>query len=474
MLLLRALLGSRADGSQTSQAIPDDVAATQIPLPSLYERLWDDGVRALGPWTLLEGDAFLQAQAALERQPVADAGAYTWLPFARREPDGLLACVQAIPLDPRVRLVRLGVTVEVTGELERFADWLRWAVDDLIRADAGETSAAPGSPPPATPVLERPSEPPPLPFERPDVGEDSQSATRRHLLRMLHHSDVDLDFVTAEAGDQHLTSPALRRHHEQVKRRRGDRIFADMMFVLTQQRYPARMAKWLWGRIVEHKRDMSARLGREIEVTVASLDFLNGHEHLVEGSLVLCSEDELAQIAEVALRDGLTGLFDQASFRERLRRELRRAQRYDSPVSVLLVDIDHFKRINDTHGHPVGDRVLADLGELLRVSLRDADIAARYGGEEFALCLPETDPVEAQRLGDRLRDQVKARFPDTPRVTISVGVASYPEDGDQTQTLIERADAALYHAKRSGRDRTSSARHVRGAKPEGCEASVEA
>jgi diguanylate cyclase (GGDEF)-like protein len=127
-------------------------------------------------------------------------------------------------------------------------------------------------------------------------------------------------------------------------------------------------------------------------------------------------------------------------------------------VSFLLTDIDHFKKINDTHGHPTGDQVLKRVAAILKASARKIDIVARYGGEEFALVLEGTDRAGARQLAERIRQEVGAQTHDSAkgafRATLSLGVAVYPEDGKSKQELISNADQALYAAKHNGRNRT--------------------
>ncbi len=168
----------------------------------------------------------------------------------------------------------------------------------------------------------------------------------------------------------------------------------------------------------------------------------------------------------LAIFDGLTRVFNHRYFMRRLREEFQRAKRYVEPLSLLMVDIDHFKKYNDTHGHLRGDRVLADLAELVMASLRrDVDIVARYGGEEFACILPETDGAAAFEAAERIRRRVESWSAERdgsagePPLTISVGVSTFASDWPgSAEELIEQADRALYTAKRGGRHRVETAR----------------
>jgi diguanylate cyclase (GGDEF)-like protein len=167
----------------------------------------------------------------------------------------------------------------------------------------------------------------------------------------------------------------------------------------------------------------------------------------------------------LATTDGLTGLVNHRTFQVRLDEHLAAAQRYGKKLSVLLTDIDHFKSVNDTYGHPVGDLVLRGVAKILQKEARTTDVAARYGGEEFALVMPETDLPGALKTAERIREKVAAAVFRTEqgelRVTLSVGVATFPEDGTAKAALIELADGGLYHAKRHGRNQSVSLRAVR-------------
>jgi len=159
-----------------------------------------------------------------------------------------------------------------------------------------------------------------------------------------------------------------------------------------------------------------------------------------------------------SIRDPLTGLFNRRYMEETLEREVRRAQRAVRPMAVLMLDLDHFKRVNDEFGHDAGDALLRELGNLLLRNLRREDVACRFGGEEFVLVLPEASLADGERRAEELRDEIKRlRVSDKGRllgpVTASFGMAAYPEHGLAGNLLLRAADTALYRAKREGRDR---------------------
>jgi diguanylate cyclase (GGDEF)-like protein len=163
------------------------------------------------------------------------------------------------------------------------------------------------------------------------------------------------------------------------------------------------------------------------------------------------------QMQHQALTDGLTGCFNRRFFEIQLERDLHLATRMRQPVSLILLDIDHFKRVNDTHGHDAGDAALRILANALREELRGVDTAARYGGEEFAIILPQAGPEGAQVVAERLRSRIeRTEVPGVGCITASLGVASFPGDASSRELLVTSADRALYQAKRTGRNRVCS------------------
>ena len=160
-----------------------------------------------------------------------------------------------------------------------------------------------------------------------------------------------------------------------------------------------------------------------------------------------------------ALVDGLTGLANSRAAADALHAEAARAERLETPLSVVLADLDGFKEVNDAHGHAVGDEVLRAFAEVLRETLRESDVAGRWGGEEFLLLLPGADEEGAAQLAERVRIGLAAReHPGVPglRVTASFGVAEYAGETN-TEQLVAAADGALYRAKRAGKNRVERA-----------------
>ena len=164
------------------------------------------------------------------------------------------------------------------------------------------------------------------------------------------------------------------------------------------------------------------------------------------------------EMQEQAITDGLTGLNNHRWFQQKLSDEIERADRIGNKVAVVLSDIDYFKKINDTYGHPIGDEVLKKTAALLKGSIRKVDSAARYGGEEFVLILVGNDGEGAMELAERIRTNISKIVHKSPeedfRITISLGIAVYPDDASNKEKVIELADQALYHAKETGRNKS--------------------
>ncbi len=176
---------------------------------------------------------------------------------------------------------------------------------------------------------------------------------------------------------------------------------------------------------------------------------------------------------KMATTDGLTGLFNHRTFQGRFDEQLATARRYSRKLSFILTDIDHFKSVNDTYGHPMGDMVLKGVAKILKEQARDTDIVARYGGEEFAIIMPETDAKGAHAIAERIRERLLKEVFQTDKgplkVTISLGVATFPDVAAEKHQIIDLADQCLYFAKRHGRNQSVTVAQMQAAKPRAVE-----
>jgi diguanylate cyclase (GGDEF)-like protein len=168
----------------------------------------------------------------------------------------------------------------------------------------------------------------------------------------------------------------------------------------------------------------------------------------------------LKRLEELATRDGLTGLFNKRALTELAAHKLRSAQRFKKPLSLLVCDIDHFKRVNDTYGHDIGDLVIKGFGDVLARVKRDTDVVGRFGGEEFVVICEETDENGALQFAERIRQELElATFHSElgpVKVTCSIGVAPFPAAGTSWESLFKATDEALYASKRGGRNRVTA------------------
>jgi diguanylate cyclase (GGDEF)-like protein len=232
---------------------------------------------------------------------------------------------------------------------------------------------------------------------------------------------------------------------------RGRRGGEDLPFLfLTAQRDPERIARLLRGGAC----DIVQKPFHPVEL-LARLEV-----HLRLRRLQAELREKNATLARLSTTDPVTGLRNRRYVTEFLAVEVLRASRYHTPLSVLLLDLDHFKHVNDSHGHRAGDAVLQMAADILRATLRATDVAGRYGGEEFLVVLPQTDLAGAGVLAERVR----AAIGDTAievgvgvavAVTVSIGVAALDEETRSAEQLVEQADAALYTAKHAGRNRVA-------------------
>ena len=278
------------------------------------------------------------------------------------------------------------------------------------------------------------------------------------LAQLARQTPLELRLVLALAGERELNA---REQHvvEKLRTERGEGLFADMLYALTHKSFPTKQAKLLWAEIGTHRAALLQKLGRDPGIPLAAHDYLCNVAGLLKHA-GLIEEQKFTLLATTACRDGLTGLYDKATFTRLLDDELQRQARFGRPVTLVLADIDHFKKLNDTFGHADGDAVLADVADCIAKQARTTDICGRFGGEEFAVFLPEVGTGAGALLAERIRSAVATRFADTPyAVTISLGIAA-AQPGVVRDDLVRAADAALYTAKRNGRNRYEVASEI--------------
>ncbi len=254
----------------------------------------------------------------------------------------------------------------------------------------------------------------------------------RWELEEVRREKADLE-ILLETTTSHADTVAALLHesNQQLQAEIAERVRTEVALKTTQAELQS-----LLTRVSSDKADLEIIL----ETTMA-------HADLVED--ILHNE---------CIRDPLTGLFNRRYLREFLVRELDHAQLHHLPLGLIMIDIDHFKRVNDTFGHDAGDLVLQEVSRLLQQSLHHSDIGCRYGGEELVVILPDTSLLETRKRAEQLRQEVKQLKINylneaVSGLAISLGIACFPEHGQTEIELIKAADAALYQAKALGRDR---------------------
>lgn len=274
--------------------------------------------------------------------------------------------------------------------------------------------------------------------------------------------DQGIDLIEVLGQDRHIDSPeALQTIIAQLSQT-GDNLYSELLYYLTYRRFNSEQAETIWRAIMKHKTRMIEGLGRRVSFRVAALDYLSARTGILKQTRLIAKPEFESFLSFVNI-DEVTGSYNRRYFNETLGHEVRRARRYSSEVSLLLLDIDDFKRVNDGHGHLEGDAALRRVGRLLRDSTRQTDCVSRFGGDEFAILLPETTQAEARSLAERIRrSSVRVGVEGSSvgsspggegiLLTYSIGGATYPADCDEAEELVAIADQMCLDAKRQGKN----------------------
>ena len=238
---------------------------------------------------------------------------------------------------------------------------------------------------------------------------------------------------------------------ENYKKQLDKRFYSTILFILTHKNYNEDKAKQIWQAIVKHKVELTKKLKRNPGISVATLDYMTNLADRMTDSVII-EEEKTDAIAQVAIVDKLTGLYLHSIFDVSLDKLVKMSHRYRDALSLIMIDVDDFKIINDTYGHQKGDEALSKVGIIIDKSIRDSDVAARYGGEEMAIILPRTDTDLAVEVAERIRLDVLEEFKDDLGITRSSGVSSIGESSASPEVLLKQADQALYQAKALGKN----------------------
>lgn len=237
----------------------------------------------------------------------------------------------------------------------------------------------------------------------------------------------------------------------QYEKKYKNRLYYHILLSLTHKSFNEKESKNLFEAILKHKKSLDEILNRDVGISVATLDYLQNIKKLFHYPTIV-EESTSDFLTDSTTKDGLTNLYVRDVLDIFLRKEIDNAKRQNSYVSFMLIDIDDFKKVNDTYGHQKGDEVLEKIGKILNNSSRKMDFAARYGGEELCLVLPNTKSDKAYEIATRIREKIKSFIFDDFFVTVSIAISQSDENINDEIKLIRKADKALYKAKENGKD----------------------
>ncbi|MBI38660.1 MAG: GGDEF domain-containing protein [Leptospiraceae bacterium] len=275
----------------------------------------------------------------------------------------------------------------------------------------------------------------------------------QNQVKELETGNADLvDLIRQILDEDPLSEDRILKKFEELRDRSDNEFYVDIFRVLLHHRFEPGVAQDHWKEILQHARTLERKLERPIGFRVAMLDYFINLNKILRNPIVI----EISVVDEMmknSMTDELTMLYNRRYFDRCLRREMKRAERHQVPVSLLVLDLDDFKQINDNYGHSTGDMIMRKVGQILKLILRQEDYPCRFGGEEFAVVLPHTTPEQAGRVAERFREATEKEDFNGVRVTCSGGLASFPEHGSSGSEIFERADRALYEAKKAGKNR---------------------
>ena len=265
-------------------------------------------------------------------------------------------------------------------------------------------------------------------------------------------SIVDTDKEVLEISDivKMFKNKDILKQYEKVY---SDDLYNMILSSITNENYENnKFSKVLFNNIFIHYKNLNSILKRDVGIIVASLDYLtNILDDLNEPKII--EEDKSNALSEMATVDELTELYLRDIFNVILCKETNESKRTKRPLSLMMIDIDDFKKVNDTYGHQKGDEVLKKIGQLLNTNVRDMDTAARYGGEELVVIMPNTTINQAYEIADRIREDISKLKFESFSVYVSIGVSQTDENINSAEKVIKAADEALYKAKNSGKNK---------------------
>lgn len=239
----------------------------------------------------------------------------------------------------------------------------------------------------------------------------------------------------------------------ELSKKNPDNFYSDLFYIITNLELTEEEAKTMWEDIYKHTSEISAKLGRSISFRVGLLDYILEKNRVIKNPKII-ELHFFDSMIKNSIIDELTDVYNRRYFNLSYRREIKRAKRYNRPISIFVFDLDNFKKLNDTHGHQKGDQILRLVGEVLKSCFRIEDTICRVGGEEFAVILPEVSLENSitpcKRFAAKLSELSKESH--NTEITISGGLSEFPRHGENLEELYAKADTALYKVKNSGKN----------------------
>lgn len=281
---------------------------------------------------------------------------------------------------------------------------------------------------------------------------------QNRLFQILNNESFSSEFISGIAGDR-IQDKEEKKLYEKLLHESGDDFYVKLLFFITYEIFEKQKALQLWNEIIAHKKTLTLTLKRNVEITVATLDYLsNIKKELAKPQII--GEAFIGKIAEISSVDPLTKLFNRQHLKQVLDNEFIRYKRYKIPFSILFIDIDRFKFVNDQLGHQAGDNILISVSEIITSDLRDLDVCTRYGGDEFVLVLPHTNHSKAYEIAERIRKKAETLSSTLSDITLSIGVACCPYHAYTIEEIMTEADHSVYLSKEHGKNRTTMKRKL--------------
>jgi diguanylate cyclase (GGDEF)-like protein len=261
--------------------------------------------------------------------------------------------------------------------------------------------------------------------------------------------DIDKNMITLQ--DIEFISRDEMSQNEYILKF-NEELYSNIFLRLTHRYFTDEVARVFWSNVLKHRDELVIRLKRDPGLIVSCLDYLTNIEHILIDATII-EEGKSQYIITTNLVDDMTSLFIRSVFDVIIKKETDFSCRSKIPLSLMMIDLDDFKKVNDNFGHQMGDNVLSVVGRLILDSVRNMDIACRYGGEELVVIMPNTDLTNSLIIAERIRVKIAEYDFDGFNVTVSIGLSVLDQNDTEVIDLVSLADKALYKAKNSGKNR---------------------